>query len=184
MIAPDLVRSFDSALLVWVAGWQGTFSNAFFIGLTWAGSIMVLMPLALAGAAWASRRSRPKAAFLPLALALSSLTAFLLKLVIDRPRPDLFPPLSVMPADSSFPSAHSMQITAFVLALWLTYSGASRWRWPLALVGVVLILLVGYSRLHLQVHFPSDVLAGVVLAAVLTLGLHAAVYPACPKSAA
>jgi undecaprenyl-diphosphatase len=179
----ELVRVFDSALLSWVAGGQGALSSHFFFVLTWAGSILLLMPLALAWSVWAYRQHWPRAAFLPLALGSSSLAAFSLKILVDRSRPDLFPPLSAMPADASFPSAHTMQVTAFVLALWLAYPWPQPWRRLLALLGSALVGMVGYSRLHLQLHFPSDVLAGVLLATLLTLGLHA-IYPATARPAA
>ena len=40
------------------------------------------------------------------------------------------------------------------------------------LAGAALVLLVSYSRIHLQVHFPSDVLVGILAAALLVLSLR------------
>jgi undecaprenyl-diphosphatase len=37
---------------------------------------------------------------------------------------------------------------------------------------LALAALVGWSRLHLQVHFPSDVLAGAIAAGLWVAGLH------------
>jgi undecaprenyl-diphosphatase len=91
--------------------------------------------------------------------------AYLLKAVFRRPRPDVHAPLVAMPVDFSFPSAHTTQITAFFLCLILIV-GQERWPigfWQLCLTGIVLIGCVAYSRLYLQVHFLSDVLAGLLL---------------------
>jgi len=38
-------------------------------------------------------------------------------------------------------------------------------------------LLVGLSRIYLQVHFPSDVLAGLLAGTFWVLGLHALMFP-------
>lgn len=101
------------------------------------------------------------------------LAAHLLKIIVGRPRPDLLPPLVPMPVGLSFPSAHTAQITAFCLCLLLIAcrSGVPLLCWLTSLAGVGLIVAVGYSRVYLQVHFLSDVLAGFFIAVVWVLGL-------------
>jgi undecaprenyl-diphosphatase len=69
-----------------------------------------------------------------------------------------------MPEDWSFPSAHAAQATAFALA-WLLRPGRSPGRIEVSVLAAV-VALVAVSRPYLQVHFPSDVIAGVLLAAV------------------
>ena len=131
---------------------------------TWLGSIVVLLPLALA-LAWRYRRlGRPGAALLlPLAVGGAWLLAHAGKLLVVRPRPDLYPALIAMPAEFSFPSAHAMQITAFALA-WVAATGS--WRgWAGVAAAASIILVVAFSRLYLQVHFPSDVVIGVIAGA-------------------
>lgn len=84
-----------------------------------------------------------------------------LKLVFERVRPDLWEQL-VVETSYSFPSGHAMASCAlaasFVLIMW-----GSRWRYTVLAAGVLYVGLIGYSRLYLGVHYPTDVLAGWVI---------------------
>ena len=50
------------------------------------------------------------------------------------------------------------------------------WRWPMALLGVLFALWVGWARVYLGVHYPSDILAGWCAAAVWTAGAYGLVF--------
>lgn len=149
--------------------------DAWMQGVTWLGSLILLLPLLSLWAwrlAWLGRRR--EALFVMLALLGTSALSHLVKLWVVRPRPDLFPALQPLPADWSYPSAHAMQATAAALALFLVWSrGRTSWAAPLALALGLVVLLVGLSRIYLQAHFPSDVLAGTLAAALWVVGLHA-----------
>ena len=142
-------------------------------GVTWLGSLVLLLPLT-GLAAWVLFRGgrRRVAGFIVLALLGSSALSHLVKLWVTRPRPDLFPAWSTMPEDWSYPSAHAMQATAAALALGLVVA-RRRSPWALAVLLTAAVLLVGLSRIYLQVHFPSDVLAGALAAVFWVLGLYA-----------
>lgn len=80
-----------------------------------------------------------------------------------------------MPTDWSFPSAHTTQATAFFLTLTLI---AIRllppfWAACIAILSLLLAVGVGYSRVYLQVHYLSDVIAGIILAILLVLLVQA-----------
>lgn len=78
----------------------------------------------------------------------------------DRPTPTRPDPKGVRrPTSSSFPSGHS-SASACSAVLLSTLTG---WWIPL----VALALAIGWSRLHLRVHYPSDVLAGWLWGAAL-----------------
>jgi membrane-associated phospholipid phosphatase len=162
---------FDRELLGVLHAWRQPWLDGLMATVTWFGSIAVLLPIALA-LAWHYWRASNRAAaiLLPLSIGGAWLIAHATKLLAARPRPDLYPPLVDMPADLSFPSAHTMQATAFALA-WMLAPVLRRTPAIIAAVAL-LVALVALSRLYLQVHFPSDVMAGVIAGAGWVAGLH------------
>lgn len=84
-----------------------------------------------------------------------------LKFFFQRPRP-LIPLLQEI-SGLSFPSGHAFMGTIFYgLLISIVYRDVSNiWRkWILIAILVITILLVGFSRVYLRVHYLSDVLAG------------------------
>ncbi|HEY5763559.1 MAG TPA: phosphatase PAP2 family protein [Rhodocyclaceae bacterium] len=148
--------------------------DAAFGTITWLGSIVVLLPLALVVALRVAPRLGWRAATLaPAVLLATTALAQVGKLVFERARPDLYPALTTMPADASFPSAHAAQAAAVALALLMHSSLAGRQRAVLAAGLGFLVGAVALSRIYLQVHFPSDVVAGLLLAVAVVIGLRA-----------
>ena len=93
----------------------------------------------------------------------SILLTSLLKGQFGRVRPQIVPWLD-LPTNASFPSGHSSNTMAILLLFALLSGGG--WRTWLA-VGVA--VLVGWTRIVLGVHWPSDVLAGWMLGAGVAL---------------
>lgn len=96
------------------------------------------------------------------AIALSSLCLmFILKLTFQRQRPDI--PLLEKVSGFSFPSGHALMSVAFYglfcYIAWMEIRNRVL-KISIILVLVLLILLIGYSRLYLRLHFASDILAG------------------------
>lgn len=168
-------REVDAEILAVLQDWRGDYSDSFFAMVTWLGSLWLLLPLSLVLVAGMVRYGqRPFAVcqiiYLPVALACTSLATFALKAIVDRPRPNLFGAWVTLPADAAFPSAHTAQITAFCLAGWLLMPKPERiLSAPLL---VMLVVAVAVSRLYLQVHWPSDVLAGMLVGVSCTLVLR------------
>lgn len=111
-----------------------------------------------------------------LTILLASIGNSLLKVSIARARPDLLEPL-VVEHGFSFPSGHAaLGMVAYgVVAVLVARSTLP----PLARRGIVallavLVLFIGLSRIWLGVHYPTDVLAGWTVGAMVVL-LYAAV---------
>lgn len=172
---------FDRNLMAAAHDLRAPALDEFFRLVTWLGSLAVLVPLAvIASIALLARSRRHAAALIASSLAAAATLSHLAKLAFARPRPDFFPALTAMPADLSFPSAHSAQAAAVAVAAYLVLRDGRR-NTPAterpslataALVLAVITALVALSRLYLQVHFPSDIVAGLVLGAGCALCLH------------
>jgi undecaprenyl-diphosphatase len=102
-------------------------------------------------------------------LALASSNAS--KVFYDRPRPELVPH-GVEVYSASFPSGHSTLAAATYLTLAMLVASLEPRRRTKALaygVAVAVLAAVGFSRVYLGVHWPSDVLAGWCLGAMWAL---------------
>lgn len=132
--------------------------------VTMLGGSVVLAPLTLGAGLWLAARRNLNAALLVIATAFSArLVVELLKLVIDRPRPDLAPfPVAV--SSSSFPSAHAANSMATFLVLALTLAPPAH-RAKAMTLAVAASFAIGVTRPLLGVHWPSDVIAGWALGA-------------------
>jgi undecaprenyl-diphosphatase len=86
------------------------------------------------------------------------------KVAVDRPRPSLEEPI-VTAFGQSFPSGHAMSSVVVYGSLLLVFFPVMTAVWRRrALIGVVvLVLVIGFTRLALGVHYISDVLGGYVL---------------------
>lgn len=125
------------------------------------GTILTLVTLVAIGSLLAQRK-RAEALFIAFAVGGGGLLSDLLKIGYARPRPDLVAHL-VEVSSASFPSGHAMNsaVTYLTLGVLLARAVPDRWLKAYVLwVGVLLTLIVGFSRVYLGVHWPTDVLAG------------------------
>lgn len=135
--------------------------------LTWAGSAFLLVPLALIACLALIRAGlRREALAVALSLGGAMLISDLVKQLVSRPRP----PVDHLQAvtGSSFPSGHATQAGAFwvSLVLVLPAAGTSPRTTHVAVgLALLIVLAVVASRIYLGVHYPSDVLAGMLLGA-------------------
>jgi len=98
-------------------------------------------------------------------IAISSLVLMLLlKQLFQRKRP--LSPLLKAAKGLSFPSGHAiMAVTFYGLLIYiLQHSITIDWlKWLVTVLVTVLIILIGFSRIYLRVHYASDVAAGFII---------------------
>ena len=156
--------AFDRAVLTWMHLHQVPWVTTVAKGLAFMGSPPVIVGMAVVGAViglfW--KKVRGAAWTLPLAVLGAGVIIQGIKMEFKRPRPTFFSPL-LHELGYSFPSGHSLiAIVVYGLlgyfALHLVHSRAAKS--AVRTVTVLLILCIGISRPYVQVHYPTDVLAG------------------------
>ena len=95
---------------------------------------------------------------------LSTYINFDLKVLFQQPRPfDLDPSVKLSSAEGyGLPSGHSQS----AIVVWGSIAAWARQKW-FWVAAIGLTMLIGFSRVYLGVHFPTDVLAGWAIGAVL-----------------
>lgn len=99
----------------------------------------------------------------------ASILGNVMKGLIQRARPELW--LDTPDTSFGFPSGHATHSMAIVIAL-LVLLRLSNWHRMVLLSGLVFAGLVGLSRMYLGYHYPSDVLAGWMLALCWVMSLR------------
>ena len=154
------------------------FLESSMIDITALGGTTVLTLVSMLAISFLLLRGRWRQALLAaFATGAGAIMGKLLKSLFARPRPEVVPHL-VEVTSLSFPSGHSLNsaIVYLTLAVLLARSFEERrLRAYTIVVAVLLVLTIGFSRVYLGVHFPSDVLAGWSIGAAwaLMMGLVA-----------
>jgi undecaprenyl-diphosphatase len=133
------------------------------------GNTLPVFIVTLVGMVIALRWNRPLRAYCFLAAFLLSMSFTLLGWTLwDRARPDIIAGGIAAPGWHSFPSGHVMHTITVYGVLIYCWIGATRSRSEKLLAWLVLaalVLVVAVSRLELGAHWPSDVLASMVVGA-------------------
>ncbi len=167
-------RQFDSAVRQFVhshASARLTVAMQFF---TLLGSPLFVSIAATSGcvALWVTGRRR-EALLIAITVIGGSLLMWVLKMSFHRQRPQPFFDTH-LPASYSFPSGHALISFCLYGAAAALSAADLKKRWVRMAIwnfAVVLVLAIGYSRIYLGVHYPSDVLAGYLGAFVWVLGV-------------
>jgi len=163
LLTGDPIVRFDRVLADYLHSLATPPLTTFFLIVTAFGSIEAIVLLGVIVAAFLAwgRRWLFLGSWLA-AVAGSAVLDQLLKGLFERPRPYFEHPL-LIETSYSFPSGHAME--SFVVYGMLAYFAVlalRSWEWRVAVVfgAALLVVLIGFSRMYLGVHYLSDVLAG------------------------
>lgn len=155
------LASFDRHVSDSFAGWASDGWTSFFGTVTVLGSSVAMVPIFLVAAAVFMFRYKFKQETLALlcALLVAKLLNEAIKALVQRARPAWE---HLAEADGySFPSGHAMVSIAFYgMLAYVLARRAGRGAIAVAVAAALLELLIGASRIYLQVHFATDVIGG------------------------
>jgi len=162
LVFVDQNNALDKAAFAFAENHASPTFTSFFRFITFFASrdFLVYSSLTLAFIFYFIKRHRWYAIKIPVIAAGSSSLNQVMKFWFDRPRPET---AFYEQPGFSFPSGHAMIGGAFYgLFVYLIWTNVKPlfWRWLLSLVLLLWIILIGYSRVYLHVHYASDVLAG------------------------
>lgn len=139
-------------------------------GVTWVGSAMPSVVAVLLVIVWCLVRKQHR-----MAVALAGVGIvneginLVIKEIFKRARPTLFEEIATLHS-YSFPSGHAMSAAAVYGMMAVVVSRLEpRLARPLTFLAPALIFLIGFSRVYLGVHWPSDVIAGFAAGTVMLM---------------
>lgn len=153
--------AFDETVLLWINQFANPALNQVMLTITRLGDPAFVIPLTVAVFFWLWWRWRRRIATL---FAINCLGGAVLstgmKLFFGKPRPALWPQL-ITETTYSFPSGHALgSMVLYGFLGYLLVQRFPRQRAWIYGVAALLIASIGFSRLYLGVHWPTDVLAG------------------------
>jgi len=159
-------QQFDVAALQWLGAHHTPWLTTIMTEVTPLGTgIVVMTTVGITAAFLWHTEHKISAQLLLAATAGNIILNNVLKLHFDRARPNVFE-WQTHAASSSFPSGHAMSATVVygTVAYLLARLQSHAWSRAVTLVtAIIMIALICLTRLYLGVHYPSDVVGGIVV---------------------
>ena len=154
----DFLRRIDGTLPRWCDG--------ILLVISWLGTNISLLPVTIITVLWLTLREKRyhEAVYLAVVQVGSNSLNPALKFLYERSRPNIIPKRGWYDW-AAYPSGHAIASVAVLVTLAIVLHRAKGWRWPAYLI-VPLLIVSLYSRLYLGVHWPTDVIGGVLIGGV------------------
>jgi undecaprenyl-diphosphatase len=159
-------QAFDDAVMHWVAGNQNPLVKTAMLEITTLGTGLVVAMMVIVAGMFLWLNAHKHSALLLIVSTVGGIVLNnLLKIGFSRPRPQIFE-WGTHASSSSFPSGHAM--SSIVVYGTVAYLVARLQKRPAARVATlvvagILVLAICISRIYLGVHYPSDILAGLMI---------------------
>lgn len=162
----NFIRFLDSKILNFLALNRAPGATDFFLVVTYLGEWYVVAGVTILFSAFLWRAGQRYVLPLWISVAGSTVSTYAIKFLEDRQRPAGG---VLLESTASFPSGHATAAVAlfgFIIYFLWNNLKSDFWRKFFFVSGLILILLIGFSRLYLGVHYLSDVLGGFLVGAV------------------
>lgn len=172
------IYTFDKTLTAWIQGW-GEAWRPFMYFITEFGEPRYYALITMLLIAWTGflRRFNLTLAFIGVIIGMGIISV--LKAVTGRTRPDTLYVATEKPGGLSFPSGHAGTAMLFYgLLAYLAFKYLpAPYNLVTAAVAGLLIFFIGVSRVYLGAHYPTDVIGGWILGAIVLLFIIALAKP-------
>ena len=153
----------DEAILAIIYSFRNPMTTEIMYLVSFLGGEFTLLSAAFIVILLAFKKHKKEAALFSFIVIFGYILNNVIKYLLKVPRPDID---TLSTAGSySFPSGHAMSSLIFygLLAYFTYHLTRRRGLTALAVIfSIIIVLLIGFSRLYLGVHYPSDVLAGFI----------------------
>jgi undecaprenyl-diphosphatase len=155
-------RAMLRAVNVHLPGWL----DATLMIMPWLGTNITLLPLTIVTVLWLVFREKRyhEAVYLGVVQIGSNSLNPAIKFLYDRARPDIIPRRGWYDW-AAYPSGHAIASTAVMITLSIVLYRVKGWRWPTYVI-IPLLAISLFSRIYLGVHWPTDVIGGLLIGGV------------------
>ncbi|MBE5662915.1 phosphatase PAP2 family protein [Staphylococcus sp. SS60] len=153
----------DNEVYEFIYSSESFITTSIMLGATKVGEVWAMLCISLLLVAYLMlKRHKIEALFFALTMALSGVLNPVLKNIFDRERPTLLRLIDI--TGFSFPSGHAMGSTAYFGSGIYILNRLGHGNSKGILIGLcaVMILLISISRVYLGVHYPTDIIAGMI----------------------
>lgn len=181
----DFIVYIDAAIYTWVDGIMNPTLNAIMTFITHLGDTPGIIWFVIGICLLIPRKTRKLGVLLFAGLAFSSIiNNLVLKELIDRPRPYIlwdekpevwlraeytyeWPELIKKSESASFPSGHTSTSIGAAFAMLLgCFNKENKKYLVVGIPAIIIAFLIGFSRIYVHVHYPTDVIAGAIVGLV------------------